>query len=112
MRVKRFVPDRGAKPRITYEVEGRPKEPKLEPKQEKKEKEVIRISELHPNCDYYKYRKMIIGKSVRPMNCKADGTGWYRLHDDDRMALNSEAGWSANKQEYFFLKPKLNVKRS
>lgn len=67
------------------------------------ERRIIHISETSA---YAKYARYIVGKLVR-LKEKATtvgGNSWYCefVHDDDRKALNTAAGWSDAKRQYLF----------
>lgn len=60
-----------------------------------------RITKISANSEYYKYRNLLISKSVRLIE-KAKIGYWYCefIFDEDRRALNEAAGWSNNKNVY------------
>lgn len=62
-----------------------------------------RIVFVGENSSYYKYRSYIVGKLIRLVEQGSFG-GWRCefVHDDDRRALNSAAGWSDTKSQYIF----------
>lgn len=64
-----------------------------------------RIIHISETSGYAKYARYIVGKLVR-LKEKADlgGNSWYCefVHDDDRKALNTAAGWSDSKRQYLF----------
>lgn len=57
-----------------------------------------RITKISANSEYYKYRNLLISKSVRLIEKSKIGY-WYCefIFDEDRRALNEAAGWSNNK---------------
>lgn len=67
----------------------------------------IRIKQINPGCQYAKFARFIVGRKVEKIRGNPDSsTGWYKfIFDDDRKALNKEAGWSDFKTEYLFEKP-------
>ena len=60
-----------------------------------------RITKISANSEYYKYRNLLISKSVRLVEKSKTGF-WYCefIFDEDRRALNEAAGWSNNKNLY------------
>ena len=60
-----------------------------------------RITKISANSEYYKYRNLLISKSVR-LIAKSKIGYWYCefIFDEDRRALNEAAGWSNNKNVY------------
>jgi len=70
----------------------------------------IKIKQVNPSCEYAKFARLIIGRAVELVERKGSTpeskTGWYRFKNDiDRKALNREAGWSDNKNIYYFHNP-------
>lgn len=80
--------------------------PKTAPAKDK----TYRITNINPACQYAKYARFFVGKLVRLIRQTGIGdstTGWYQfVFDQDREALNKEAGWSENKKEYLLERPK------
>lgn len=72
---------------------------------------VYRVININPACEYARYARFIVGKLFRLVETKGVGdstTGWYEfVNDEERAALNKAAGWSNNKDRYFFERPKL-----
>lgn len=71
-----------------------------QPPQENSERRVLSVSQT---SSYYKLRRFIVNKRIRILR-KSDigGSSFYVefVYDDDRKALNNEAGWSDGKTEY------------
>lgn len=66
------------------------------------ERRIIHISET---SGYTKFARYIVGKLVRlKEKANVGGNSWYCefVHDDDRKALNTAAGWSDRKTTYLF----------
>lgn len=80
------------------------------PKPAPAEDKAYRITNINPACQYAKYARFFVGKLVRLIRATGIGdstTGWYQfVFDQDREALNKEAGWSENKKEYLLERPK------
>lgn len=73
-----------------------------EPPKVNAERRIIHISE---QSFYAKYARYIVGKLVRIKSQSTIGGNSFNcefVHDDDRQALNTAAGWSDNKREYLF----------
>lgn len=111
MRTKKRTPDFGAISRRSIKrdfqrVQTYPEEQKAPQIEElpkiNAERRIIHISETSA---YAKFARYIVGKLVR-LKEKANlgGNSWYCefVHDDDRKALNTAAGWSDRKTTYLF----------
>lgn len=67
----------------------------------KRESNVKRIISMDDHCDYKQYRRFFIGKLVRIVAPAQSGGKWVSfVHEQDKNALNSAAGWSENKCQY------------
>lgn len=109
MRVKKRQPDYGAISRssIKRDFQRVPTYPK-----EEKRREIENLPKINAERrvifvagEYAKYARYIVGKLVRlKEKSNVGGSSWYCefVHDDDRKALNTAAGWSDNKREYLF----------
>lgn len=65
------------------------------------ESHIRRVSELNAASSYAQYKKLIIGKLVRLISSGTCGGMWVEfVYEDDRLALNKAAGWSADKKRY------------
>lgn len=62
----------------------------------------MRVKQIEPTSAYYQYRRCIIGKLVRVREETQLGKWYEFVHDEDRRALNTEAGWSDSKEVYMF----------
>lgn len=111
MRTKKRQPDYGAISRSSIKKDFQ--RVRIYPAEEKRpqieelpkinaERRIIYLSETSA---YAKYARYIVGKLVR-LKEKANlgGNSWYCefVHDDDRKALNTAAGWSDAKRQYLF----------
>ena len=108
MRTKKREPDYGAISRRSMQKDFTPvhryppkeKSPQIENSPEiNSERRVIFVGE---NSWYYKYRSFIVGKLFRLVGRSNNTGGWIceYIHDEDRRAINSAAGWSNNKTQY------------
>lgn len=64
-----------------------------------------RIMYISDASAYAKYARYIVNKLVRIKQKSKTGSNSYYcefVYDDDRIALNTAAGWSNNKREYLF----------
>lgn len=67
----------------------------------KRENNVKRIISMDDHCDYKQYRRFFVGKLVRIVATAQSGGKWVSfVHEEDKKALNSAAGWSENKCQY------------
>ena len=58
-----------------------------------------RVLELFETGEYYKFRKLIIGRLVRVIEQGTIGGYWVEfVNDSDRDALNEAAGWKDKKR--------------
>lgn len=119
MRVKKHTPDYGAISRRSIAKDFYPERiyirQEKSPENENKAKitprqDGERISSINPACQYAKYARYLVGKLVKLVSEPKPGgntTGWYEfVYDEDREALNTAAGWSDKKKQYFLEKPK------
>lgn len=75
---------------------GTPREPKP-----KCENNVKRIISMDDRCEYKQYRRFFVGKLIRIIEKANSGGNWVSfVNDKDKVALNSAAGWSENKNQY------------
>lgn len=77
--------------------------------QQKDEKRGKRIQTINPTCFYAKFSRFFVGRLMELVKQKESdsSTGWYKfIHDADRVALNTAAGHSNLKEEYFLERPK------
>lgn len=64
-----------------------------------KKQRVKRVKELFETSEYYKFRKLIVGRLVRVIEQGLIGGFWVEfVRDADRDALNRAAGWDDKKQ--------------
>lgn len=61
-----------------------------------------RIREVSPQSSYYPYRRLLLGKLVKPAANTMLGNWFTFVYDNDRKALNKAAGWSDMKEQYMF----------
>lgn len=50
------------------------------------------------NSEYYKFKKFLVGKTIRIIRNAESGQWIEFVNDSDRIALNKYAGWSEKKQ--------------
>lgn len=82
-------------------IQGREPRPNPEEQRPKRESNVKRIISMDGVCDYKQYRRFFIGKLVRIIASAQSGGKWVSfVHEQDKNALNSAAGWSENKCQY------------
>lgn len=63
-------------------------------------KNTRRVISLNEKSDYAIFKRYIVGKLVRILESR-EGRYWVQfVRDDDRLALNAAAGWSARKDRY------------
>lgn len=109
MRTKKRTPDYGAISRSSIKKDFQ--RVQTYPKEEKR-REIEDLPKINAERrvifvggEYSKYARYIVGKLVRlKEKSNVGGNSWYCefVHDDDRKALNTAAGWSDKKREYLF----------
>lgn len=64
-------------------------------------KNTRRVVSLNERSEYARFKRYIVGKLVRILESGNNGGYWVQfVRDDDRLALNAAAGWSARKDRY------------
>lgn len=60
---------------------------------------IKRVIELFEGSEYYRYRKLIVGRLVRVIEQGIIGGYWVEfVNDSERDALNNAAGWKDKKR--------------
>lgn len=71
-------------------------------------KNVKRVIEVNKNCDYFPYRKFILGKLVRVLEEQNNSVLIEFVNNKDREILNNAAGWSDMKRSYLLNRVKFD----
>ena len=66
-----------------------------------RDKDTHRVLSLAETCEYWRFRRYIVGRLVRITETTIDGVWVEFIHEGDRENLNNAAGWSEYKRKYF-----------
>lgn len=67
-----------------------------------------RVLSINERCEYYKFKKHIVGRLVRIVENATSGVWVEFVNDEDRRSLNNAAGWSDKKCLYLLTGPKFD----
>ena len=67
-----------------------------------------RVLAINERCEYYKFKKHIVGRLVRIIENAKSGVWVEFVNDEDRKNLNNAAGWSDKKCLYLLTSPKFD----
>lgn len=72
-------------------------------------KNTKRVLAINEQCEYYRFKKYLVGRLVRIIKNRDGGNVWIEfVNDEDRKALNNAAGWSDSKNQYLLYGPKFD----